>query len=549
MFSESENYTREPFELAQEYMKAYKMYSEVEDDWPYPHNIITPDTFSFVEDATAKLVQSFTNVDPIVAIRCGVNSNTQSEKVSQQLEIVLQHIIGIEEGDFHYQWENYCRTGAQLGNGYMMVTPIFKEGLFDGKLDYVKFSSKDFWDVLPDPRAERILDSTYLIVRQVTNMQKLRALADNGWPLENLDKLESAVSGGVSTDWHKQLLVEIGMDTFEIRDNDIELLYFFNDGNLRILAQRCFYIYDSSDMAESPFVYGIPVVDYKFTPQPNEFFAIGIPQMIKDLQYNRNILRSQRLTNIDMVLSPPLKVRLGSEVDPSQLWMYPGAKMPVTEMDDVAWETFPDVTSGSYREDDQIQMSMEDATSLHRAARGQTESKRQSGTEIIRLQQAALSRYDINIKRGEMALRQIAKRVVVYIHQFMDKQEYENIVGEPDAGFFATPLNNILRNFRFMPVGSSVSSIKEIRAQRSAQAFQLLSSIPPEVMQNNMGGAKPFIVDYYELMKNILDSAELPNKDRVLVLLQSGQQEEGGEQQQPEPQVMDSALELIKNGG
>ena len=102
----------------------------------------------------------------------------------------------------------------------------------------------------------------------------------------------------------------------------------------------------------------------------------------------------------------------------------------------------------------------------------------------------------------------------------MSPQTYEAIVGDQDAGFYRLSEEDIRRFFYFMPVGSSVTNIKELRQQQIMTAIQMLQAIPPQIMQMNI---KPFTVDWYEALSTAMDAVDIKNKDRILVALQPQQ--------------------------
>jgi hypothetical protein len=549
--AKSQDRARPYHDLAKEHFKAYKMFSDVGDDWPYPHKIHTADTFAFTEDAVAKNMQAFTQHDPMVAVRPRQFVSIQAERIANQLERVMQIMFDLPEAHFYEEFEQYNRQAAQLGTGFLYQPPEFKQGRHGPALDYVRFETLDFWGVYPHHGAVRIGDESPFFIRRHVPLQTLLDMQEAGFPFVNLDTVETQTyTGKIDDDWGR-LLADIGLNQGLPEGKDeVEVVYIFDRGNVRILANRSVVIHDSSAAeGESPFVYGVPVTEFQFIPQVREFYGLGIPWMLHDLQLNRNTMRSQRMTNVDLVLSPPMKVNLGSEIDVNNLVMYPNVVFPVNEPDDITWDAFPDVTSSSYKEDAVIQQDMESATSLYSATRGMAESKRQSGREVSMLRQSALSRYDAITKRMEMkSMREIARRQAVYIHQFMEIEDYQEMLGEEDAGFFQLPLHAVMRGLKFVPVGTSVSRVPEERMRQMAYASQVLFSIPPEVGLKNLGGQKPFIVDYYEVIHAMLKSGQLPNIDRFVKQLPPQGQPQPQQSQQPQEDPRAQIIRALQGG-
>lgn len=522
------DYTNPYHEAASEYLKLYQILQEKGDDWPFPYDFKTPDTFALVEDYVSKLVQSFTAVDPIIAIQKKRGITPKMMKVGDQVEIVLQTMFQYPEGMFFEEFENWIRQSAIFGTGFMFPTPVFKA---NGYLDHVRFEVVDFWDVVPDPRATSVMRANYILLRRIVSREYV--LANKGVFPEferNPTDTMSALYPAIETDYRLRYMQETGKMPFIPEDDEVELFYIFDQSGFRILANRMAYLADTkTDSLDNPFCFGIPIEDFRLYPQIKEFFGIGIPYIVKDLQRYRDELRSKRATNHDLLIAPPFKVKINADLDPLATFLLPGAAIPVSDSSDIEPMPFPDTTASSYREDIVIQADMEQATSMSKAARGLSETKRQTGKEILRLQQAGLSRIDVQMKRMEQALRRLARRVLVYIHEYMDPAEYEQLIGEPDAGFFELSMTDILRYWQLQPVGSAVSSIKEIRQQRQSAVFQVLTAIPPEVASKNLGGQKPFAIDYHSVLLDLLAANEVPNPHRYIIEPQQSKSE-------PEPE-------------
>jgi hypothetical protein len=157
-------------------------------------------------------------------------------------------------------------------------------------------------------------------------------------------------------------------------------------------------------------------------------------------------------------------------------------------------------------------------------------------TTVLKLQQASLNRTDVNIKLAEYTvLQEIARKVVMLNRMYMDQSTYEAILGEPDAGFYKLPLEYINRCYTIKPVGSSVTHIKEVRQQQIQFALQTLMGMPPQVQQM---GPQPFAVNYYELVREALEVADIKTIDRILIPLR---------QQQPAMAGGDMVQQIMQN--
>jgi hypothetical protein len=166
---------------------------------------------------------------------------------------------------------------------------------------------------------------------------------------------------------------------------------------------------------------------------------------------------------------------------------------------------------------------MENALSFFGYARGQTPAHSEQPTTVMKLQQASLNRLDLAVKMAEFTtLQNIAARIILLTRRFMSQDNYESIVGDKDAGFYRLTEEDIRRFWYIKPVGSSITHIKEIRQQQIGFAMDLVSKIPPQMMQENR---TPFTVDLYEMLRTAFDSVDIKNIDRILVKLQQQQQQ------------------------
>jgi len=142
----------------------------------------------------------------------------------------------------------------------------------------------------------------------------------------------------------------------------------------------------------------------------------------------------------------------------------------------------------------------------------------------MKLQQASMNRQDVNIKLAEFTvLQEIARKIVMLDRKYMTQKTYEAIIGEPDAGFYKIPLEYINRCYVMKPVGSSITHIKEVRQNQIKFALETLMN--PAVAQIGQMNVRPFTVDYYEVLKEALDVADVKTVDRILLLQQQQQQD------------------------
>ena len=495
-FQRTEDYTRTYFDRAKQHYKHYRLYRD-KNLSPYANSVFCPDTFNFVEDATAKLISVLLSRSPVYSV---VPRKGGSMEVAAQLSVVLQYCIETSDFDFFIEFVDFIKNGSIFGTSFMSVLPDFK--FTDQGLVYSgpRFDYNDFWDIYPDPMARRLgRNCRYVIKRSKVYAEDLIDMEKKGiYKNVQKDLIPTNYSDYIN-EYHKNLLMEIGLEQYVTNDKDLyEILEMYSYGHIITVGNRQVIIRDTRTDKFRPYPYDIPLVGYRYITVPGEFYGMGIPEIIRDLQADKNTIRSQRRENVDLILNKILKIRSGADVDIDALKFFPGAIWPLEDIDrDIKELDLRDVTGSSYQEEEHLDMDMERATGQYRYSQGQAPQREETATGIMRLQAAAQTRPDMNIKLTEFsAMRQIASMVILQIRQFMPQNEYERIIGEPDAGFYQVPLQDIQRFYDFNPVGSSVTQVKEMRTKQIMEAVKMGMSIPPQVQQ--MGG---FQINYRELFE------------------------------------------------
>ena len=516
----SEDYCRPYFDRAKRYYRLYRFASAVDDkDWPYVNRVRSRDVMAFVEDSTALLIQTLFAAMPFFAViprETRVLRQMQDQidpmRMADQISRALDYQISHEDTEFFEEIVDFFKGGTIFGNSYIGVYPKFTE---DGRYLRPLLKATDFWDVMPIRGARRVSKARGMFVREFATTEDLRKLQERGIYADT-DQIRTIGSSGTDPDkdWHGQLLQEVGMEDYAPDKSDIEVLHYFSGGHVITFGDRKVILRDSNSGAK-PYPYDNPIVQYKYMPVPLEFFSMGIPEVLEVLAEDKNLIRSARRDNIDLVINKILKARSGADINFDLIKYYAGAIWPLENLNDIEEMDMQDVTQSSYQEEGLVKADMENALSLFGYARGMTPQHSEQPTTVMKLQQASLNRMDLAVKLAEFGpLQNIATRIILLTRQFMAQEDYESIIGDTDAGFYKLSLEDVRRFFYFKPVGSSVTNIKEVRQAQIQFAMNALLQVPPEVSMNSV---EPFAVNWYEALKIAMDSADVPNVDRILI--------------------------------
>jgi hypothetical protein len=78
---------------------------------------------------------------------------------------------------------------------------------------------------------------------------------------------------------------------------------------------------------------------------------------------------------------------------------------------------------------------------------------------------------------------------------------------------YQLPLQDIRRFYDFIPVGSSVTQVKELRSRQLMEAMKMLMSVPPPVQQ--MGG---FMINYRKVIEmGLREGLDIKNVQEVIM--------------------------------
>jgi len=525
-FKQAEDYCQPYFERAKRHYRLYRFGSAVDQkDWAYINRVYTKDIFAFVEDSVASMVQTLLGQFPWYSVlprtmptdsvfyQQMIQMGLDPVAIADQVEKALNYQIAHEETEFLEEIVDYLKEGAIFGNSYIGVFPKYENGKYIRPL----IKNVGYWDCLPLPGARRVTKSKGLFIREYMSVEDLQFIQRTQNVFTGIDF--NSLAGGQLEEWHRNLLRDIGIENWVPDEKNVEVVNYFTGGHVITLFDRKVIGRDSSLDASGktlppPYPYVQPIVGYKYIPVPLEFFGIGVPEVLETLAEDKNMIRSARRDNLDLVIHKIILARTGADINYDMLKYYGGAIWPLENLQDIAPFEQGDIHPSSYQEEDKIWFDEQNALSMFGYSRGMTPTHEERPTTVIKLQQASMNRLDLAVKLAEFTvLQQIANRVVMLTRRFMEQTDYEMIIGEPDAGFYKLPEEYIKQMFLIKPMGSSVTHIKEIQQQQAQSMIQLLQG----ALQMKGAGTQPFEVNVYEAYKEAMEAFEIQNIGKILV--------------------------------
>ena len=260
---------------------------------------------------------------------------------------------------------------------------------------------------------------------------------------------------------------------------------------------------------EPPYYHGKrPYVRYNFLREPNQFYGIGVGQMIQHLQEEINAIHNQRMDNVNLIINKVFKYRPNEYFeDPDDIIFAPGSKIPVNEMDDIMPLVTGDVPVSSYNEEQIVRDYIERLTGVTDFSLGRIPStaRRTPATLGVAVIAEGNKKLQERLILLQESLEEVLDMVQWLYYQFIPQ---EKVFKAPGASVLMTITPEDLRHqYRFDITGADVTTSKEIRFQQSLQMYALLSNNP--IVASN-----PKALAY--LTKQLLLSSNLPNIEEVL---------------------------------
>lgn len=494
-YKASEDYCRDFFTAGQENYNLYKSY-QTSSEKAYQHSIFVPYSFAYMEDLTSYFMLSIL-ASPIV-YSYYPRYEAVSEELCKELEAIVNWVTTEESTEFVLEVEELIKNANIFNVGYLINYPVIKtKSVIDltGEMrnknifDWLHLDSPHSHYVFPEPDVKRLSRMRWVIKKSKESWEELKKAEADG-DYKNVD----FIKGGFGEDDPvKKMLTQIGYGStedflYDEKSGKVELLDCMEDGHVITIGGRKGIIQDTTENGIRPFLYKFPILDCRTSGAPSEYFGIGLIESIKPTQKELNTLRSQRRDNISLILNKLFQYdMMAGEVDWSTFFSAPGNVIVTTNNDAIRELPVEDVTRSSFDESKELQYDLQNITSLWDYARGGTPRRRETATGIIRLQQAAQSRNEWNLRKVDAQILQpLGRRILVYLREYLSREDYTAIVGPMNHAdeFYSLSIDQVKRMFGVMPLTESIVSVKEVDVNQFLQAFDRLMQLPPQIVNH-----------------------------------------------------------------
>lgn len=405
----------------------------------------------------------------------------------------------------------------------------------------------DLFDFYVDRTATTIQDARFCGHVEYLTKEQIENFVENaGWKVdwENVSPIED-ITGG------KEIRAEItgatlggADDTYDNKDKNSKyaVTHYWEDNRHVVIINDVECVLDE----ENPFNHGEKPYDKCcYVPLTNEFYGIGIPETVKDLQAELNTARNMRIDYNAMALRRMWKIRKGCGLTPKDLVWKQGGVLQVDDMEDILEINVQPLPASAFSNEDVIKQDMRDATGVHDIILGLAQADETATTTMTKDNNASIRfKFFIEAVVDDMLLP-IVNKMLSMDTQYLEQGRIIRLIDDAgQAGELLAILPDELGNdYDFYYVGSSVEPManKELNKNKMIEAYQLAMANP--VVQQDMNIQRNLLRELFnaleikEVDKIVPSENELP----MMSLMASQMMSSGGPQQatsmQAEPMI------------
>lgn len=391
----------------------------------------------------------------------------------------------------------------------------------------VDFDIYSFFDVWFDKEA-RSVEETDMIIRKKV---KLHKVLENDKVYFNLDELKENIISTVEDDQEKEEKIAAQNNIAE--EEEITSLDVLRDVEL----YEYYGVYDFSEakdysdvrdvlitLANKKVIIRVEEIDYP-TKRKKMIFPIrplrqaksllgkGVPQILKDNQYELNEVRSLRMQNLKTLIKLLWKYNANAQIPWEELFAGPGNAVPFYDKkDDIDTFNVPNVVGLATQMIYDITRDMQQTSGAVEHILGQSAKGSETATEVKTLTQQALFKFSMMAENVYDDIVDVIKYLAI-LHIVYDKDTILSKYSE-FADFCNQSIEN-LENTTYFDI-----ELKDIATRRDIERSQFINAanVILPVMQSTGGNVKEFLREFLKAfkMENIDGIVEPPSEQQQL---------------------------------
>jgi hypothetical protein len=361
---------------------------------PTRSKVFIPLVFQIIEIATPKLISFTSGSENMFDV---VPNDINEEDVAKNIERLLADQL--DKNEFADKYETFLKQLLLYGTSYFWIDwevewkwrvsrlpkkmqYVDDNGVNQEKIEYEtkkryeiagrrpKLTVLDVLDVYPEQDHAEVTDQSSVMIRKFLNRDEFARICDSPQPY--FGNKDAALATGTTykyqetRQWRKTARGEISTVT----SKDIELIevwgYWDLDGDGKdepcqvVIANRQVVV----RAVPNPFDHQeVPLVKVNFCKVPLEWYGIGLVEPVLSLQNETNLVRRQRLDNVNLLINQMYKaLATDTSIDVDKLTASPSGVVLVDDMNNLQAIERKDVTASAYQDAQMIQQDMFNAT-------------------------------------------------------------------------------------------------------------------------------------------------------------------------------------------
>lgn len=446
---------------------------------------------------------------------------------AQEVELVL-----------NAQIENQIRLRELCEREWILSTLIYgnapailtwDEGLKQPRLEVI-----DLWDFWCDPRAKDMRDAQDAchhirvpidLVRQRADqgiydaqaVEKIKPDGETSWPA--MDRLRSLnitsnEPGGddrivtLREYWRRSRVITTVQATGDVLRNVPN----------RLFAQEA-----------------LPYLLMKYVPVPGELYAMGIPEILENLQLELNENRNLWLDNKKLAMCRMFAVT--HEVDTETLVAAPGAVFKVSDpQGGIRPIEIPDLGPSMGDAEAYITADIDRTMGIYDYTRGKAAKANETARGIQLIQSEANQRFAYNLSLIESTIRELGRKLILMNQNLLPLPTYVRQRDENGTRFLPVSEDAFEGTYDVTPVMSSTLGNKDVARTQLTELIALIKQVPEFDMATDYRRLYGYLLQKYEIrdVAGIIKSEErIAAEQQQAMMAQLQQQQEAVQQASP----------------
>lgn len=472
------------------YQMQYRSKIENPKEYDYMAKLFIPYSFTSVETTVPRMAEALFASEPIVAVKPWERKDVENAQIQEKLlsyqynrmdffnnfillaKMCLIYGTCIGKADWRREavYKKRIKYIQELNEfGMPTEVPALDK---NGKVLLEKYPIEiwndpyiypvDIYKFFIDPRALSVEDAEYVIMITETTMAKLRYMQKMGI-YKNVSKIED-IKGKTKPEEGKERYSNVDktspQDISDKYSDRVTLYEYWENDRVIVLAEEDIVIRDS----ENPYWHcKKPFISAKICPTENEFYGVGLMEMVQSLQNELNDIRNQRMDNIKLAINRTYLVDRNADIPQDMLVNEPGGAIYTNFIDGLKILEAPDVTGQAFTEAKIITDDIQHTHGIYDYSKGATPKQRETATGILSLQEAANIRFKMMIMTMARNLLGKGSAIIVDLNQqYLPRGKEFRLTGQSfsEESYNITP-EELVGRYDYEPVGASMEGLSK----------------------------------------------------------------------------------------